>query len=68
VFHQNRNGMRTISHPVTKKRIFCVREIERLGFGAKGGLLEDSGSAAIRKQGTIAEVVFSADSKTLFSD
>jgi hypothetical protein len=33
VFHQNRNGMRTISQPVAKKRIFCVRDIKRLGLG-----------------------------------
>ena len=34
VFHQNRNGMRTISQPVTKKRIFWVRDMPRLGFGS----------------------------------
>src|ERR1039458_10278145 len=32
VFHQNRKGIRTISHPVAKKRIFWVRDIERLGL------------------------------------
>src|ERR1700685_4473911 len=32
VFHQNRNGMRTMSHPVAKKRIFWVRDVERLGL------------------------------------
>src|SRR5215469_6269853 len=32
VFHQKRKGIKTMSHPVTKKRIFCVREIERLGL------------------------------------
>ena len=66
VFHQKRNGMRTMSHPVTKKRIFWLRGIERLGFGAEDGGLEDSGSAAIRKQGTIAEVAFPAVSKSSY--
>ena len=33
VFHQNRNGMRTMSHPVVKKSIFWVRDMLRLGFG-----------------------------------
>ncbi len=32
VFHQNRNGMRTMSQPVAKNRIFWVRDIERLGL------------------------------------
>ncbi|SPF48236.1 hypothetical protein SBA1_820038 [Candidatus Sulfotelmatobacter kueseliae] len=27
MFHQNRNGMSTISQPVAKKRIFCVRDM-----------------------------------------
>src|SRR5579872_812484 len=33
VFHQNRNGISTISQPVTKNRSFCVGEMLRLGFG-----------------------------------
>src|SRR5580658_4867987 len=34
VFHQNRNGIRTINQPVAKKRIFWVRDMERLGLGS----------------------------------
>src|SRR5271165_277728 len=36
VFHQKRNGMSTISQPVVKNRIFCVRDMEclRLDCGA----------------------------------
>ena len=34
VFHQNRNGMRTISQPVAKNRIFWVRDILRLGLAS----------------------------------
>src|SRR5580692_10104463 len=37
VFHHNRKGMRTISQPVAKKRIFWVRDIERLGLGETAG-------------------------------
>jgi hypothetical protein len=37
VFHQNRKGMRTISHPAAKNRIFCVRDMPRLGFGSGTG-------------------------------
>src|SRR5580700_7116614 len=32
VFHQNRNGMRQISHAVMKKRSFWVRDMPGLGF------------------------------------
>src|ERR1051325_2917359 len=33
VFHQNRNGISTISQPVTKNSSFCVGEMLRLGLG-----------------------------------
>src|SRR5215475_10140188 len=39
VFRQKRNGMRTMSHPVVKKRIFWVRDMERLGLSAVSGVL-----------------------------
>jgi len=52
--------MRTMSHPVTKKRIFWVREMERFGLGAGDSVFESSGSTAIRKQGTITEVVLAS--------
>jgi hypothetical protein len=58
-----------MSHPVTKKRIFWVRVMERFGFGAEDSELEDSGSAAIRKQGTIAEVpLFGGQEKLLTAE
>src|SRR5579862_2227538 len=38
VFHQNRNGMSTMSHPVVKKRIFWVRDMLRLGLVADGAV------------------------------
>ena len=34
VFHQKRNGISTISQPVAKNRIFCVRDMPRLGLGS----------------------------------
>jgi hypothetical protein len=56
--------MRTMSHPVAKKRSFWVRDMERLGFGSAvvcaeadcgSGICAGVWSAGMSKVGTIAE-------------
>jgi hypothetical protein len=54
VLHQNKNGIRTISQPVAKKRIFCVRDMERFGFRgtAAEAPFEETAVSALRELST----------------
>src|ERR1700733_6743406 len=53
VFHQNRKGMRQISHAVTKKRNFCMRDMPGLGSGASSVGRSGIGLADILEDGGI---------------
>src|SRR5580693_3608392 len=66
VFHQNRNGMRQISHAVMKKRSFWVRDMP--GFLAVCGDVPASVSSPVRLSDMFARAIGAKDIKRFAYD